>query len=172
MSTLERIKALGIEGLEAVTERDGTPTVRIPASSARALLEGLAGACGFECPTLVTGMDHHPRTPRYEVLWQFLSMAHGDRILVRCLLEGEDPTVPTCIDLWPGAAFMERECYDMFGIRFEGHEDLRRLLMPEGYGHFPLRKEFPHQGIEPDRLYREWERRRLERARAAEEAAQ
>lgn len=117
-------------------------------------------------------MDHHPRTPRYEVLWQFLSMAHGDRIRVRCLLEGEDPTVPTCIDLWPGAAFMERECYDMFGIRFEGHEGLRRLLMPEGYGHFPLRKEFPHQGIEPDRLYREWERRRLERARAAEEAAQ
>ena len=57
----------------------------------------------------------------------------------------------------------------MFGVRFEGHENLKRLLMPEGYGHFPLRKEFPHQGIEPDRLYRDWERgRRAERAEGAQ----
>jgi NADH-quinone oxidoreductase subunit C/D len=61
---------------------------------------------------------------------------------------------------------MERECWDMFGIRFDGHENLRRLLMPEAYGHHPLRKEFPHQGIEPDRLYREWERERIQRAEA------
>ena len=69
--------------------------------------------------------------------------------------------LPTCIDLWPGAAFSERECWDMFGIRFEGHvPNLERLLMPEPYEHFPLRKDFPHQGIEPDRLYREWDRAR------------
>ena len=68
--------------------------------------------------------------------------------------------MPTCTDLFPGAAFMERECYDMFGVRFEGHAHLRRLLMPEAYGHHPLRKDFPHQGIEPDRLYREWDRER------------
>lgn len=169
MTALERVEALGVEGLEVLAERDGLPTVRVPLASLRGLLEGLAGACGFECPTLVTGLDHHPRTPRFEGVWQFLSMAHGDRIRVRCLLDDREPTAPTCTDLWPGAAYMERECYDMFGIRFEDHQNLRRLLMPEGYGHFPLRKEFPHQGIEPDRLYREWERKRLERARAAEE---
>jgi len=73
---------------------------------------------------------------------------------------GDDPRVATCTDLWPGAGFSERECYDMFGVRFEGHPDLRRLLMPEGYGHHPLRKDFPHEGIEPDRLYREWDRER------------
>ncbi len=169
MTALERVEALGVEGLEVLNERDGLPTVRVPLTSLRGLLEGLAGACGFECPTLVTGMDHHPRSPRFEGIWQFLSMAHKDRIRVRCMLDDSEPTAPTCTDLWPGAAYMERECYDMFGIRFEDHENLRRLLMPEGYGHFPLRKEFPHQGIEPDRLYREWERKRLERARAAEE---
>jgi len=66
-------------------------------------------------------------------------------------------SVPSIIDLYPGAAYAERECYDMFGIVFDGHADLKRLLMPDGYDHFPLRKDFPHQGIEPDRLYREWD---------------
>jgi NADH-quinone oxidoreductase subunit C len=56
---------------------------------------------------------------------------------------------------------MERECFDMFGVVFEGHPALKRLLMPEDYDHFPLRKDFPHYGIEPDRLYREWERARF-----------
>jgi NADH:ubiquinone oxidoreductase subunit C len=69
----------------------------------------------------------------------------------------ELPSVPTIVDLFPGAAYFERECYDMFGIWFDGHPSLRRLMMPEGYGHYPLRKDFPHQGIEPDRLYREWD---------------
>jgi len=76
--------------------------------------------------------------------------------------------VASCTALWPGASYMERECYDMFGIRFEDHPDLKRLLMPDGYGHHPLRKDFPHKGIQPDRLYREWDR---ERRLAAETAS-
>ena len=84
---------------------------------------------------------------------------------MRTRLAEDDARVPTCTDLWPGAGYAERECYDMFGIEFDGNPDLRRLLMPEGYEHHPLRKDFPHQGIEPDRLYRAWDRER----RAAEE---
>jgi NADH:ubiquinone oxidoreductase subunit C len=84
------------------------------------------------------------------------------------------PSVPTIVDLFPGAAYFERECYDMFGIWFDGHPSLRRLMMPEGYGHYPLRKDFPHQGIEPDRLYREWDaarhRARIEPAPVRESA--
>jgi NADH-quinone oxidoreductase subunit C len=85
---------------------------------------------------------------------------------VETTLADEDPRVSTCTDLWRGAMFMERECWDMFGVRFEGHPDPRRLLMPEDYGHHPLRKEFPHHGIEPDRLYREWDRARRQEWRA------
>ena len=70
------------------------------------------------------------------------------------------PEAPTCTDLWPGAAYFERECFDLLGVRFTGHAHLKRLLMPEGYDHHPLRKDFPHQGIQPDRLYREWDRER------------
>ena len=63
-------------------------------------------------------------------------------------------------DLWPGTSFSERETWDMFGVGFTDHPDLRRLLMPQGYDHHPLRKEFPHVGIEPDKLYKKWDAER------------
>jgi NADH-quinone oxidoreductase subunit C len=85
---------------------------------------------------------------------------HGDRVRVRTALQEGDARLPSCVDLWPGAAFAERECYDLFGIRFDGHPGLRRLMMPDDYGHHPLRKDFPHEGIEPDRLYRAWDAKR------------
>jgi NADH-quinone oxidoreductase subunit C len=124
----------------------------------------LRDACGFETVTFVTAIDHWPRSPRYELCVQLLSLAHGDRVRVHVRLAGDEPRVATIVDLWPGAAFSERECFDMFGIRFDGHEGLKRLLMPEEYEHFPLRKEFPHHGIEPDRLYRAWEREKSVRS--------
>lgn len=142
------------------TARDGTPVVIAEREALRAVLERLRGRGGFETNSFVTAVDRFPAEPRYELNYQFLSVAHNDRVRVKCCVGAEDAVVPTCIDLWPGAAFAERECYDMFGVRFEGHGDLKRLLMPEGYGHHPLRKDFPHEGIEPDRLYREWDRER------------
>jgi NADH-quinone oxidoreductase subunit C len=105
------------------------------------------------------------------VVWQFRSYAHSDRVRLTCRVAGSDAWVPSCCDLWPGANFSEREAWDMFGVRFEGHPDLRRLLMPDGYEHHPLRKDFPHQGIEPDRLYRQWDRERRERWQAEQEEA-
>ena len=128
----------------------------------RDVLERLKQRAGFESVTLVTGVDRDEAVPRFEVIHQLRSLAHSDRVRVRTRLEENDARIATCVDLWSGAGFMERECYDMFGIVFEGHENLRRLLMPEEYGHHPLRKDFPHQGIEPDRLYREWDRKRRE----------
>lgn len=142
--------------------RDGMPTLEVARGDVSAVLERLHGA-GFKQNTLVTAVDHHPRTPRFEVVWQFLDHAHNERVRVSCLLAADETSVPTCTDLWPGASFSERECWDMFGVVFDGHPDLRRLLMPKDYDHHPLRKEFPHQGIEPDRLYREWDRARREK---------
>ncbi len=158
---MERLR-LALEGLSPafVAARDGTPTLAVERAVLREVLERLRHAAAFESPTLVTGVDRYPATPRFEVVHQFFSLAHQDRVRVRTRVPAEDATVPTCIDLWPGAAYMERECYDMFGIGFAGHARLKRLLMPEDYGYHPLRKDFPHKGIEPDRLYRQWDRAR------------
>ncbi len=136
---------------------DGLPTLEVAAADVHGVLARLRDAAGFETVTFVTGVDHYPAEPRFEVVHQLLSLAHNDRVRVRTRLASDAPRIASCIDLWPGAAFMERECFDMFGIVFEGHTGLKRLLMPEGYGYHPLRKDFPHQGIEPDRLYREWD---------------
>ena len=146
-----------------VTTLDGMPTIELAAEHVHQALSNLKNEAGFEFNTLVTAVDHFPAEPRFQMVWQLLSLQHNERIRLHARLSSTEPSVDTCTDLWPGAAFGERECYDMFGITFNGHENLRRLLMPEGYDHFPLRKDFPHQGIQPDRLYREWDdQRRLE----------
>jgi len=122
----------------------------------------LRDVAGFDSATFVTAIDHFPREPRFEVVYQLLSIAHADRLRITTHVSSDAPNVPSVTSVWPGASFMERECFDMFGIRFDGHPNLKRLLMPDEYEHHPLRKDFPHQGIEPDRLYREWDSRRRE----------
>lgn len=139
--------------------RDGLPTLSVTRAALEPMLRALKEQAGFESATFVTAVDRLGRTPRFELVHQLHSLAHNERVRLHTALE-EGESAPTCTHLWPGAAYMERECYDMFGIEFAGHAGLRRLLMPEGYGHHPLRKDFPHQGIEPDRLYREWDRQR------------
>ena len=161
MSVLERIRATLWEGnFQPRVARDGMAAIEVERSSYRDCMRLLRDACGFEQNTFVTAIDHWPDEPRFELLVQLLSHAHDDRVRVHVRLPSDDPHVATIVDLWPGAAYAERECFDMFGIRFDGHEGLKRLLMPEEYDHYPLRKDFPHQGIEPDRLYRAWERER------------
>ena len=151
-----------LEGLEHTTSTgpDGIPCVSVERDAVHECLERLRDRAGFASVTFVTAIDSHPREPRFEVAYQLLSMDHNDRVRVLCRVAGDDAHVPSCTDLWPGASFSERECFDMFGIEFDGHPDLRRLLMPQGFDHHPLRKDYPHAGIQPDRLYREWDRER------------
>lgn len=165
VTDLDRIRP-ALAGLAVGTSvsRDGISVLEIAPGSVHELVARLRDACGFELCTFVTAVDRFPAEPRFEVLWQLQSIAHGDRVRIRARVAGPRPSVPTITDLFPGAAFSERECFDMFGVLFEGHAGLKRLLMPEGYEHFPLRKDFPHRGIEPDRLYREWDRRRRQEA--------
>ena len=155
--------ATWLEGVEHVeTESaDGMPTATLDRAHLPAAFAALVRA-GFVSNTLVTGVDHFPDEPRFEVVWQFLSVPDAKRIRLKTFVGEDDPVVASCVEQWPGAAFSERECFDMFGVRFDGNPDLRRLLMPEGYEHYPLRKDFPHAGIEPDRLYREWDDERRE----------
>lgn len=108
----------------------------------------------------VTAVDDWPRKPRFTVVYHLYSFKLNQRIRVKAEAPEEDPVVPSAVSVWPGIHWHERETFDMFGIRFEGHPGLKRILMPENYPYHPLRKDFPLEGIEPDRLYREWEQGR------------
>lgn len=115
----------------------------------------------FDVCACLTATDEWPREPRFRVVAHARASASNERVRLVTTAPGEDPRVASVAGVWPGANWMEREVYDLFGVAFDGHPDLRRILMPEGYGHHPLRKDFPIEGIEPDRLYREWERHRI-----------
>ncbi len=109
-------------------------------------------ADGYAMPVGVTGVDYltHPgrvlpdgiRAERFEVVVELLDLARRKRIRVRCQVPASDPAVPSLFDVWPGTEFHERETYDMFGIRFDGHPDLTRILMPEDWEGHPLRKDY------------------------------
>ncbi len=92
------------------------------------------------------GCDYLPEEPRLGVHYQLLSMERRDRLNVRTRLGVDDPRLPTVIDLFPTADFQEREVYDMFGVVFDGHPDMRRILMPEDYEGYPQRRDFPMGG--------------------------
>jgi NADH-quinone oxidoreductase subunit C len=92
------------------------------------------------------GCDYLPDEPRLGVHYQLLSMERTDRLNVKTRIGVEDPRLRSVVDLYPTADFHEREVYDMFGVVFDGHPDLRRILMPEDYEGFPQRRDFPMGG--------------------------
>ena len=94
----------------------------------------------------VHGVDYLPAEPRLGVHYELLSMARADRLNVRTRLGVDDPRLPTVVDIHPTANFQEREVYDMFGVVFDGHPDMRRILMPEDYEGHPQRRDFPMGG--------------------------
>jgi len=98
---------------------------------------------GFESCMDVTAVDHLRRRPRFDVVYQLLSMQHVLRLRIRVGVAADDPTLPTLTDVYAGANFYEREVFDMFGIVFAGHPDLTRILMPDDWEGHPLRKDYP-----------------------------
>jgi len=93
----------------------------------------------------VTAVDFWPREPRFEVVYLLVSIEHRLRLRLKARLEGNAATIATVSDIWPVANWLEREVWDLFGIEFERHPDPRRLLMPEDWDGFPLRKDYPVQ---------------------------
>jgi NADH-quinone oxidoreductase subunit C len=101
---------------------------------------------GFTFLASVHGLDYFPEEPRLGVQYEMLDMTNVDRITVRLRVPLDEPTVPSVTPEWPTADHQEREIYDMFGVIFEGHHDLRRILMPEDYEGHPQRRDFPVGG--------------------------
>ena len=134
---------------EAVLETEFAPHGRatLVASPARirAVLEHLRDR-GYTCLASLHGVDYYPHEPRLGVLYELLDMKRVDRISVKARVPTDNPHIATVVDLYPTADFQEREVYDMFGVVFDGHPDLRRILMPEDYEGFPQRRDFPVGG--------------------------
>ena len=101
---------------------------------------------GFTFLASVHGVDYYPEEPRLGVQYEMLDMTAVDRLTVRLRVPTDAPNVPSVTPGWPTANHQEREIYDMFGVIFEGHHDLRRILMPEDYEGFPQRRDFPVGG--------------------------
>jgi NADH-quinone oxidoreductase subunit C len=93
----------------------------------------------------LTAVDYHPREPRYELVYLLVSLEHRQRLRLKVRLQGADAHIATVTTVWPAANWLEREVWDLFGIVFDGHPDPRRLLMPEDWEGFPLRKDYPVQ---------------------------
>jgi NADH-quinone oxidoreductase subunit C len=93
----------------------------------------------------LTAADYWPREPRFELVYLLVSIANRSRVRMKVRLHGEDAHVETVSGLWPAANWLEREVWDLFGIAFDGHPDPRRLLMPEDWEGYPLRKDYPVQ---------------------------
>jgi NADH-quinone oxidoreductase subunit C len=138
-------------GDEAVTDTDfshGRATLDVAPGSVHDVIAYLRDqdAEPWERLMSVHGVDYLPAEPRLGVHYELLSMARTDRLNVRTRVDVDDPRVPTVVDLHPTADFQEREIYDMFGVVFEGHPDMRRILMPEDYEGYPQRRDFPMGG--------------------------
>lgn len=128
------------------------PAFNVAPSELTGLLKHLRDEHGFDFLVDVTAIDWaEGAVPRFEVVHHLLSSARGAyvRVVAACA-DAAAPSVPSAAGLWPAADWHERETYDMFGIRFEGHPDLRRILMWDEFPHHPLRKEFPLAGVETE----------------------
>lgn len=128
------------------------PAFDVTADELIAVLRHLGTEEGFDMLADLSGIDWGvEQRPRFGVAYHLFSTGRHEYVrLVAPCSDSDPPTIPSVVSLWPGADWHERETFDMFGINFEGHPDLRRILMWDGYPHFPLRKDFPLAGIEAE----------------------
>ncbi|HEY6444170.1 MAG TPA: NADH-quinone oxidoreductase subunit C [Candidatus Acidoferrales bacterium] len=132
-----------------VIESKGETTIVVPAADFLRIAEYLAteSALLFSFLSDISVVDRFPLEPRFEVNYHLLSIEKQARLRLKVRLPGRDPIVHSVTAVWPTANWHERENFDLFGIRFEGHPDLRRILMPDEWEGYPLRKDYPVTGF-------------------------
>jgi len=128
----------------------GETTLVVNRADIKAVLTSLKNEHGFDYFVDLSSVDHMGAEPRFELVYELYSLAKGQHLRIKCAVSEDDLQVPTVSDLWATANWHEREVYDMMGIKFAEHPDLRRILMWEGYPFYPLRKDFPLAGKPSD----------------------
>jgi NADH-quinone oxidoreductase subunit C len=153
MTTLESL-LMKFPGGFTTSEFRGQSRIAITAEKSHGLLfelmSHLKSECGFDYLCDLTCVDYlnYPKAmaDRFGIVYALTNLATGERIFVKAFVNDPDPELPSVVELWNGADWMEREVYDMYGVRFTGHPDLRRILMPSEFEAFPLRKDYPLRG--------------------------
>jgi len=145
---VERLRRWSPNAISEVIEFRGETTLVV----ARNVLRDVAERCRsdkdlqFNLLTDATSVDRYPLEPRFEVNYHLVSIPRSDRLRLQVRLSASDPVVDSLVSVWPGANWLEREIFDLMGIRFEGHRDLRRILMPDDWEGYPLRRDYPVEG--------------------------
>ncbi|HEY1582562.1 MAG TPA: NADH-quinone oxidoreductase subunit C [Chthoniobacterales bacterium] len=128
----------------------GESTFVIDAAEIHEVAQFCRDELSFDYLLDISSVDNFGTEPRFEVVYELYSMTLAVHLRLKLRVSEDNPTVDTVSDIWPTANWHEREIWDMMGLRFNGHPDLRRILMWEGYPYFPLRKEFPLEGKPSD----------------------
>jgi len=149
MTSQEALAAIDAKFPGAVTGRNefrGENSLDIPADQIRPIALFCRDTLGFDYLVDIASLDHFGQDPRWEMVYELYSMADGIHLRLKALLPEDPAEADTVSDIWPTADWHEREVFDMMGIRFKNHPDLRRILMWDGYPFHPLRKDFPLEG--------------------------
>jgi len=147
LATLHEI--LGAKILHSLRAQ-GDDVVILDRSGLRESFRSLRDQMEFDFLSDITAVDYwQKKAPRFEVIYQMLSLKKRNRLRLRVPVPEEDPTVDSLTPLWQGANFLEREVWDLYGIRFNGHPDLRRILLYDEFQGHPLRKDYPVNLVQP-----------------------
>jgi len=140
------VDAFDGEAIRAGNPDRGELTLEIAAGKIASICGFLKYDQKFVRISTVTAVDRYPAEPRFEVVYHLHSIERNERVRLKCRLRGEDPVIESVTGVWRGANWYEREVFDLFGIKFLGHPDLRRIMMPDDWEGYPLRKDYPITG--------------------------
>jgi NADH-quinone oxidoreductase subunit C len=146
---LQKLREFAPDAIKDVQNFRGELTISIDSRDLRRVCEFLreAPSLSFRFLSDLTAVDHYPIEPRFEMVYHLFSIENSSRLRLKTQVAGADPKVDSLVPVWPSANAFEREVFDLFGIRFEGHPDLRRILLPEDWEGHPLRKDYPTEGF-------------------------
>jgi NADH-quinone oxidoreductase subunit C len=145
---VETLRAWDKQAISGVVEYRGQTTIVVPHHALRAVAQQCKDnpALDFNMLTDATCVDRFPAEPRFELNYQLTSIPRLQRIGLRTTISGQRPAIDSLMPVWRGANWLEREIFDLFGIYFEGHEDLRRILLPDAFEGAPLRRDYGVEG--------------------------
>ena len=144
----EQLRSWNAKAVAEVIEFRGETTIVVPRELLRATAERCREqkALQYNLLTDATCVDRYPHEPRFELNYHLVSIPRREKVRLKVRVSGSDPMVDSLVPVWAGANWLEREIWDLFGIHFTGHPDLRRILLPDDWEGYPLRRDYPVHG--------------------------